>query len=62
MNLRTQTPTEEAILAGVEKVLSEGKYAKRAAEMKKENEDLDSLATVERIISELAEGRYSVDA
>ncbi|KAK3369952.1 glycosyltransferase family 1 protein [Podospora didyma] len=61
VNLHTQTPTEEAILAGVEKILKDGKYAKRAAELKKENEDLSSLGTVERIINELAEGKYSVD-
>ena len=56
VNLRAQTPGEEAIRAAVETVLGNGRYKKRALEVKEENERLDALARFEGIIEELLEG------
>jgi UDP:flavonoid glycosyltransferase YjiC (YdhE family) len=57
VNLRSAKPGEEAIRAGVEKVLGDKKFKERAVELKKENEALDSLGTLERIIEELTGGQ-----
>ncbi|KAK4124678.1 glycosyltransferase family 1 protein [Parathielavia appendiculata] len=53
VNLRAQKPSEQTIRAAVEKVLGEPKFKTRALELKEENEALDSLGSVERIIEEV---------
>jgi UDP:flavonoid glycosyltransferase YjiC (YdhE family) len=53
VNLRAQTPGEDAIRAAVETVLGDGRYKKKALEVKEENERLDALARFESIIEEL---------
>jgi UDP:flavonoid glycosyltransferase YjiC (YdhE family) len=57
VNLRAQTAAEEAIRAAVEMVLGDGRYKKRAVELKEENEALDALARFEGIIEELVGAR-----
>ncbi|KAK4035314.1 glycosyltransferase [Parachaetomium inaequale] len=56
VNLRAQKPSEEAIRAGVDKVLGDEGFKKRAVELQRENQGLDALAQVERIIGELVGG------
>jgi len=55
INLRTQKPTQEALAEAVDKVLREPKYKMRSMEIKKENEALDALGTIEKIILSYAE-------
>lgn len=50
VNLRTDTPTADAVRGGVDRVLSDGAYGKRAREIRRENEELDSLGRLEGII------------
>ena len=50
VNLKTQTPTPEAIAAAVDKVLGNPAYKKRALRLRQENEDLDSLSIIEKQI------------
>ncbi|KAK4118641.1 glycosyltransferase family 1 protein [Parathielavia appendiculata] len=57
VNLRAQNPGEDAIRAGVENVLGQRRFKERAVELKEENEKLDSLKTLERIIDELVGGQ-----
>jgi UDP:flavonoid glycosyltransferase YjiC (YdhE family) len=54
VNLRTQTPTPEQIVAGVDTILADGRFKRRAMELKHENEALDALQTVQRVIVELS--------
>lgn len=54
VNLRTDTPTPEAVRAGVDRVLGDASFGARAQEMRRENEGLDSLAQLERAIHEVA--------
>jgi UDP:flavonoid glycosyltransferase YjiC (YdhE family) len=56
VNLRAQEPGEEAIRGGVDKVLGDQRFKKRAVELQRENEELDALAQVEGIIGELVGG------
>jgi UDP:flavonoid glycosyltransferase YjiC (YdhE family) len=53
VNLRTQRPTEYQIQQGVDEVLTNGRYAKRAAELRAENEAMDSLGLIEEHILRL---------
>ncbi|KAK4097330.1 glycosyltransferase family 1 protein [Parathielavia hyrcaniae] len=55
VNLRAQQPGEEAIRAAVEKVLGEPSFEMRTRGLKEENEALDSMGTVKRIVEELME-------
>ncbi|KAH8807231.1 glycosyltransferase family 1 protein [Xylogone sp. PMI_703] len=55
VNLRSRNPSVEAIGKSVEKVLNNPAYKKRALELKRENEALDALGTVERIIYDYTE-------
>ncbi|PVH96591.1 glycosyltransferase family 1 protein, partial [Periconia macrospinosa] len=50
IDLKTQKPTPEALAEAVDKVLREPKYKMRSIEVKKENEALDALGTMEEII------------
>ncbi|KAH8885359.1 UDP-Glycosyltransferase/glycogen phosphorylase [Thozetella sp. PMI_491] len=54
VNLATEQPSAQAIADGVAKVLGDPSYKKRALELKKENEDMDALGSVEKIIMEHA--------
>ncbi|KAL3456533.1 glycosyltransferase family 1 protein [Aspergillus heterothallicus] len=54
INLKTDTPTVEAIRDAVNTVLTEPKYKERCVEIQRENEALDSRAQVERAILEFA--------
>ncbi|KAH8896246.1 glycosyltransferase family 1 protein [Thozetella sp. PMI_491] len=54
VNLRAERPSEKAIAEGVEKVLRNSSYKQRALELKKENEDMDALGTLEKIIWEFS--------
>ena len=53
VNLRTQSPSVESLVDGVEKVLQNPSYKERARQVKKENEDMDPLGSVEQIVWEL---------
>ncbi|KAH8645757.1 MGT family glycosyltransferase [Xylariales sp. PMI_506] len=53
VNLHTQRPTAEALIEGVDKVLADPSYKNRALELKAENEALNPLDTLEKIIWEL---------
>ena len=50
VNLKTQSPTSEAVAAAVDKVLRDPSYKKVAVRLKAENEDLDSLSILEKEI------------
>lgn len=52
VNLRTDTPTPEAVREGVDKVLGEESFRVRAWEISSENEGLDALARLEGVINE----------
>ncbi|RAL03680.1 UDP-Glycosyltransferase/glycogen phosphorylase [Aspergillus ibericus CBS 121593] len=50
VNLRTDSPSQEAIREGVNKVLADPKYKARSLEIQRENEELDCAAALERYI------------
>lgn len=50
IDLRTRNPTKEALADAVDKVLREPKYKMRSVAIKKENEALDALGTLEKIL------------
>ena len=50
VNLKSGKPSAQALAEGIEKVLSTSAYKKRALELKDENESLDSLGTIEKLI------------
>lgn len=54
VNLRAQTPTADALREGVDEVLTNPKYKKRAMELKVENENMDSYTVIEEHIIRLA--------
>ncbi|KAK5653441.1 hypothetical protein OQA88_8927 [Cercophora sp. LCS_1] len=53
VNLRARMPSEQQIRDGVDKVLGNPGYKARALELKRENEEMDSLRRVELVIAEL---------
>jgi UDP:flavonoid glycosyltransferase YjiC (YdhE family) len=55
VNLRTQSPSVEALYEGAEKVLSDPKYTMKARRIQQENEDLDSLRIIEKQIKTYTE-------
>lgn len=57
VNLRTATPTEEQIRIGVTSILEKPSFKEKALALKKENEDMDSLAALSDIIDRLGSGR-----
>lgn len=58
VNLRTRTPSPEEIRSAVDKVLAPGSgFKARVLEIQRENEELDALAQLERIIVELSAQR-----
>ena len=54
INMRTETPSPEAVREAVEKVLADGKYQARARELEKEIQKYDPFAIVMENIEELA--------
>lgn len=58
VNLRTGKPTKEAILEGVEELIREPKYKKRAMELKAEMDGYDPMSIVAQNIDELAAGKH----
>jgi UDP:flavonoid glycosyltransferase YjiC (YdhE family) len=56
VNLQTATPTIEATQEAVDRVLKDGKFKKRAAEMMQENEELDFFGTVENWVWKVQDG------
>ncbi|KAL1841822.1 hypothetical protein VTJ49DRAFT_6575 [Mycothermus thermophilus] len=54
VNLGAQRPSSADIRAAVDAVLADDKVKRRAMELRRENEGLDALGTVERIVKELA--------
>ncbi len=50
VNLRVQRPTTEALVEGVDKVLGDPSYKKRIMEVKAENEAMDPLGELEKIV------------
>jgi UDP:flavonoid glycosyltransferase YjiC (YdhE family) len=54
VNLKTDTPSVDAIRDAVDTVLTDTKFKKRCVEIQRENEALDSRAQVERAILEFA--------
>jgi UDP:flavonoid glycosyltransferase YjiC (YdhE family) len=58
INLRTGSPTKEAILEGIEELIREPKYKKRALEMKAEMDGFDPMSIVSQTIDELAIGKH----
>lgn len=55
IDLKTQRPSQAALAEAIDKVLREPKYKNRAIEVKKENEAMDALGTIEKIILSYAE-------
>ncbi|CEJ91310.1 hypothetical protein VHEMI07031 [[Torrubiella] hemipterigena] len=53
-NIRTQLPTAEMIRVGVDEVLSNPKYKQRAVELRKENEEMDCLSSIQKIIEDIS--------
>ena len=54
VNLRVQRPTEEVLREALDKVLGDGGYKRKAMELKEENEGMDALGEVERVIEEFS--------
>ena len=54
VNLRTATPTENAVREGVEKLLTDHKYKARVAEIRRENITLDFMKHIDAWIKKLA--------
>ncbi|KAL4973033.1 UDP-Glycosyltransferase/glycogen phosphorylase [Aspergillus desertorum] len=51
VNLRTSTPTVEALRKAVDKVLSDSRFKTRCMEIRRENEELNCLAQLEKLIN-----------
>jgi UDP:flavonoid glycosyltransferase YjiC (YdhE family) len=56
VNLRTENPAPEAVLAAVEEVISNSKYKERALVLEKEMATFDPMEIVVKHIEELAAG------
>lgn len=56
VNLRTQTPAPAQARDAVVRVLADSRFARRAAELRRENEAMDCLGCVERHVERLTEG------
>ncbi|KAH8889146.1 MGT family glycosyltransferase [Thozetella sp. PMI_491] len=55
INLRAQIPTPEALTEAVDKILADPSYKKRVLEIKAENEAMDPLGSLEKVIWSLVE-------
>jgi UDP:flavonoid glycosyltransferase YjiC (YdhE family) len=54
VNLKTGHPTVEQLRAGIDKVLADPSYKKRAVELRAENEAMDSLTRIEETVLEVS--------
>lgn len=54
VNLRTQRPTGDQIQQAVDEVLADGRYKKRAGQLRVENEGMDSVGLIEEHIVNLS--------
>ncbi|KAF7596412.1 hypothetical protein BBP40_001719 [Aspergillus hancockii] len=54
VNLRTNTPSLEALRDGVDRILTDSKFKARAVEIQRENEELNCVVQLERVITELS--------
>lgn len=50
VNLRTDSPSLEAIRDGVDKILTDSSFKTRSLEIQRENEELDCAAALEKFI------------
>ncbi|KAK0706185.1 glycosyltransferase family 1 protein [Lasiosphaeria miniovina] len=55
VNLRATSPTPGALRAGIDKVLSNESYKNKAVELKAENEAMDAMGQIEKIVDEFTE-------
>lgn len=53
INLRAQKPSPDAIRAAVDRVLTDPSFKRRAVELRRENEEMDSLGQIEAVIDEV---------
>lgn len=53
VNLRTDVPGPEAIRDGVNKILTRSSFKTRCVEIQHENEELNAVAQLEKIINEV---------
>lgn len=53
VNLRTDTPSREALRDGVDRILADSKFKIRCSEIQQENEELNCIAQFEKIITEM---------
>lgn len=51
----TQKPTSEMVRAKVGEILGDSRYARRADELRRENEGMDCLGTIEKMVEKLTE-------
>lgn len=54
LNLKTDSPSVEALRDGISKVLGDSSFKTRCVQIQRENEELNNLAQVERAILEFA--------
>jgi UDP:flavonoid glycosyltransferase YjiC (YdhE family) len=54
VNLRTGAPSKEQVADAVSKVFADSKFKERVVEIKKENEELDALSSIEQHIQQFA--------
>lgn len=54
VNLRTGAPSKEQVADAVSKVFADSKFKERVMEIKKENEELDALSSIEQHIEQFA--------
>ena len=54
VNLRTDQPSLDAIRKGVNEVLSDGKYKARCSKIQRENEELDCVTQLEKLVVEVS--------
>lgn len=54
LNLKTDSPSVGALRDGINKVLGDSSFKTRCVQTQRENEELDNLAQVERVILEFA--------
>ncbi|KAL4909101.1 hypothetical protein BDW74DRAFT_77584 [Aspergillus multicolor] len=53
VNLRTSTPSPDAIRNGVDQILADNRFKTRCVKIQRENDELDCRAQLERIIAEV---------
>ncbi|KAI1344214.1 glycosyltransferase family 1 protein [Xylariaceae sp. FL0016] len=56
VNLKTQTPSSEAIAEAADKIFKDSRYKQRALRLKQDNQDLDAVHIIERQIEVYTKG------